>query len=715
MKKPIMTIAVYAAMACTLFGSTRPEESVYQYRSENSTAGTAYECVSGTDFVLTGEIDGDVGVTLADGCRVTLTNATISGVLTLRGEGDVELWLAGENTIETDAESAVVATNTATLTLCGPGSLSASAAGAKKVGVIAANDFVLAGGSTSVEITSNTKNACGVSLLGNYEQIAGTLEIESSQAKKSNGVFMATKKKTATISGGTLDVELAGEKAVGFAMDKGSQSATMTGGVLKFAMSGDGAKGVKGDGSFAMSGGLVEAVLSGGVAEDYLEYEDDDDVAWNFYVTLTSSTKTSGGTKTYNTSSLISAGTYPVMDPSKSYGMKMGELTISGGTVRVRATGTAGRGLGADTMTLSGGYYDISVSGGPTDVYVESLVDVDDDAFDPSAVTTCLDAGGAACLKTSGTNGVLTITGGTFDLLATGNAGKLVNADGYLVIGTEGQSTAPTDSSFSPNIQGQALGGKVYCTAYKQKYYGSLATATATTNISEVTLKEANACIVTSSGEDVDYSNPKGVKAYSGITMHGGRLAVYTKNDGGEGLESKNDLTINGGVIELVCADDCINSGGDLYINGGYIYAGSTGNDAIDSNDCIYMTGGVVLAFTATSPEVGIDTDNTSGLVVDGGTLVSFGSAAGNMVVGGSGSLKTYKDTGTLAGSTYGGKYLKISGGSQTVYAYVPKMTSSSSLSLVCTTDGCTSSAPSISAASSPAGTAIGFHGVYFQ
>ncbi len=711
----ILKAAAFSAIAGISAGASasRPEESVYLYTSEHSESGSAYECLAGTDFVLTGNIDGDVAVSLPGECRVTLTNATLSGTLTLNGGGDVELWLAGENAISASLESAIVATNVSSLTVCGPGSLSLEAAGAKKIGVIAANDFTLAGGTTSIAITSNTKNACGVSVLGDYEQLAGTLGITSTQAKKSNGVFMATKKKSVTISGGTLEVELAGEKAVGFAMDKASQAAAMTGGVLKFAMSGDGAKGVKGDGSFTMSGGLIEAELTGGIVEDYLEYEDDDDIAWNFYVTLTSSTKTSSGS--YATTKLIKSGTYPVMDPSKCYAVKMGELAISGGTVRAKATGTAGRGLGADTMTISGGYFDITVTGGPTDVYVESLVDVDDDAFNPSAVTTCLDSGGAACLKTSGTNSVLAITGGTFDLLATGDAGKLINAAGFLVIGTEGQSTSPSDATFSPNIQGSALGGKVYCTALKQKNYGSLATATATTDIDSLALSAASSNVVSGSGDDVDYSNPKGVKAYSGIEMHGGRLAVCTKNDGGEGFESKNDLTINGGLIELVCADDCINSGGDLYINGGYVYAGSTGNDAIDSNDCIYMTGGVVLAFTATTPEVGIDTDNASGLVVNGGTLVSFGSAAGNMVVGSSGKLKTYKDTGTISGSTYAGKYLKITGGSKTVYAYVPAMTASGSLSLVCTTDGCTSSAPSVSAESSPSGTSIGFHGVYFK
>lgn len=714
-KKLVSCIAVSGMAAFAIADEAsilgdRPELLAFPHGVTVTKAGEYAAEAVGTEFILSGVIDGNVAISASETCRVTLSGATLTGVLSI--DGDAQLWLKGASAITT-AEASAIASSGA-LTIGGPGTLAAVAAGAKKTGVIAvAGDFFLAGGNTQLTISGNTKNACGVSVAGDYGQIAGTLKIVSSQSKKSNGVFLATKKTTASICGGTLDVTLAGEKSVGLALDKDSIVGAMSGGVLRFSMSGDGAKGIKGDGMFSMSGGIVDATLTGGVCEDYFEYEDTDGVTWNYYVTLNSTTKTSIGS--YATSKLIAPGTYPVMDPSKCYAMKVGTLEISGGTVRARATGTAGRGLGADTMTISGGYFDIAVSGGPTDVYVESLVDADDDNFSPDAVTTCLDSGGAACLKTSGTSSVMTITGGTFELLATGNAGKLINAAGSLVIGTKGASTSPVDATFSPCIQGRSLGKKVYCTALKQKNYGSLATAVATADISSVSCSVASENIVLGSGDNVDYSNPKGVKGYSGVTMNSGRLCIYTANDGGEGFESKGDLIVNGGVLEFVCADDCVNSGGDLYINGGYVYAGSTGNDAIDSNGDILMTGGVVLAFTATTPEVGVDTDSSSGLVVNGGTLVSFGSAAGNMVVGSGGALKTYKNTGSLAGATYGGKYLKMTGGTKTVYVKVPAMATSSSLSLVCTTDGCTSSAPSVSAVSSPDGSSIGFHGVYLK
>ena len=727
------TLALAMGCAAATFGE-------YSHAVEYSSPGEYEIAEPSTDVTLAGEINGNVALTLPEDCRVTLSGAVISGTLTIAGDAD--LWLAGDSDVSSSAASAISCSGA--LTVGGDGTLSASAAGAKKTGVVSAASLTVAGGTTTLTIKNPAaKNACGVSLSGDYTQTGGALKIVGASGDyKQNGVFLSKKNTKATITGGTLDVTLGGEKSVGLAMDKATVTGSMSGGTLRFAMSGDGAKGVKGDGSFTMTGGALEATLSGGVAEDYFEYEDSDGTTWNYYVTLTSSTKTSGGTSTYNTSSLIENGTYPVMDPSKCYAVKVGTLEISGGTVKVTATGTAGRGLGADSMTLSGGTYDITVSGGPTDVYVESLVESDDldDATYANGVATCLDSGGAACLKTSSTNSLLTISGGTFNLKATGTAGKLINAAGYLVIGTEGQKTSPADASFSPDISGSTTGSKVYCTAVKQKYYGTLAVATATADIGALTLSAANDSIVKSSsssraggfgggpggaqggpggggapggGDDnADYSNPKGIKGYSGVTIHGGRLAITTKNDGGEGLESKNGLVINGGVIDLQCYDDCINSGGNLYINGGFIYALATGNDSIDSNGNIYMTGGVVLAFsTAGASEVGIDTDNASGLSISGGHLVAIGGAAGNMVVGSSGTQKTYKNTSASA-ATYSGKYLSMTG-TDTFTVKMPTL--SGSISLVCTTEGWTSAkTPSVSA-SAPSAGSLNFHNSYLS
>ena len=68
-------------------------------------------------------------------------------------------------------------------------------------------------------------------------------------------------------------------------------------------------------------------------------------------------------------------------------------------------------------------------------------------------------------------------------------------------------------------------------------------------------------------------------------------------------------LTINEGDISLQTADDGLNASDAIYINGGTVYAYATGNDAIDSNGTITITGGKVIAIGARQPEAGFDCD----------------------------------------------------------------------------------------------------------
>ena len=190
----------------------------YQNVFECTGSGTYDVSQAGTDFVLSGDIDGDVKVNLPDRCRVTLSGVAMSGVLTIKG--DAELWLVGENSVKDSGASAIVCDGT--LTIGGAGSLDASAAGGKKIGVVSSESLVLAGGTTTLTILNPTKkNVCGVSLSGDYVQTDGTLTIVGMSAdSRQNGVLLSKKNTTATITGGLLDVTLAGEKSVGLAMDQ---------------------------------------------------------------------------------------------------------------------------------------------------------------------------------------------------------------------------------------------------------------------------------------------------------------------------------------------------------------------------------------------------------------------------------------------------------------------------------------------------------------
>ncbi len=694
----MMTVAMGAFGSSQTFAAERPELRAYPFKTD-VTAGGSYANGSavGTDYVVSGTVSSALTFSSDVPYRVTLDNATISSTITL--SGDATLWLTGESAIETTDATAIVSTGT--LTIGGPGSVTlASAPTKKQTGPVVAENLVVAGGTISIALNADVKNAAGITLTGDYVQMAGSVAIDCASygaLNKVNGILVNKKAKSVTVTGGQLSVAVCGDKSVGVSLDKSGTTMLLSGGTVELAVAGDGAKGIKGDESFTMTGGLLNASVTGNVL--YENYEDSN--GSNYVVKVSS------------TSLLSSTGSYVVQDTSPAYAVKCGSIAISGGTVRVSATGIASRGLCADadggTFDISGGFFDVTCAGGASDTILEML--------DEEALTTDIDKATACALRTSETNSVFTITGGTLNLVANGTGGKCIVAKGELVIGTSGQTTTPSDSAFLPDIQAATYGTQIYVAAKKQKNYLSVGTATVA-DLASTTYYFASNKVVTASGDSVDHSNPKCIKAEGNLTMHGGRIRGFSQAEGGEGFESKRVMTINGGVFEATTYDDCINAGDSLVINGGYLYCGATNNDCIDSNgsgtDSIVINGGIILCFTAATPEIGIDTDNSNGLKINGGTVVSFGSAAGNMVVGSTGSLATYKGT-SVSASTYAGKYLKMAGGSKMVYVKVPSMSSSSgSISLVCTTDGC-SSAPSISAASSPSGTSQNFHGVYFQ
>ena len=92
-----------------------------------------------------------------------------------------------------------------------------------------------------------------------------------------------------------------------------------------------------------------------------------------------------------------------------------------------------------------------------------------------------------------------------------------------------------------------------------------------------------------------------------------------------EGLEAKNKLVINGGILEVSATDDAINAGNSIEINGGYVFAVSRGDDGIDSNGTITMTGGTAVILGAGGMGLGIDCDSDNNIKYTGGTLIGIG------------------------------------------------------------------------------------------
>ena len=250
---------------------------------------------------------------------MTLSGASLAKTLTL--SGDAQLWLVGDSVLETTAATAV--SSTGTLTIGGPGSVTLSSVPAKKqTGPVVAENLVVAGGSVLIVLNADVKNIAGITLTGDYVQMAGAVSIDCASygaVNKVNGILVNKKSKSVTVEGGRLSVAVCGEKSVGVSLDKSGTTMLLSGGTVELAVAGDGAKGIKGDESFTMTGGLLNASVTGNVL--YENYEDGD--GSNYVVTVSS------------TSLLSSTGSYVVQDASPAYAVKCGNISISGGTVRV--------------------------------------------------------------------------------------------------------------------------------------------------------------------------------------------------------------------------------------------------------------------------------------------------------------------------------------------------------------------------------------------
>ncbi|MDE6478834.1 MAG: carbohydrate-binding domain-containing protein [Muribaculaceae bacterium] len=214
--------------------------------------------------------------------------------------------------------------------------------------------------------------------------------------------------------------------------------------------------------------------------------------------------------------------------------------------------------------------YHVDVRGGQLDLNTKGDAIYDADENDTSS---------AAGIKTDGN---VIISGGTISIKSCGTGGKGINADGNLNV-TGGETTVVT------------TGGKyVY-----------------------------NAAL------DLD-SSPKGIKADGNITIDEGSVNIMVTgvSDGSEGLESKSDLTVNGGNVYVYAYDDAINAAKSITVNGGRIYAYAVNNDGIDSNGTMTFNGGVTISNGSNAPEEAFDCDRSTDLKVNGGTLIGVAGGA---------------------------------------------------------------------------------------
>ena len=328
-------------------------------------------------------------------------------------------------------------------------------------------------------------------------------------------------------------------------------------------------------------------------------------------------------------------------------------LTINGGTFVLNNSGNVSKGINCNNdITITGGDITITASGG-------TVIENNDPSY---------------CTAIKG-DANITISGGNFNinLPTTNNGGKGISCDGNMTIsgdnviqiethgdGATYTATSGTDTYSSSCLRAdgnmEILNGNITLTSTGKagkgikvgSKNGNTYTGTYTQGNTDgtgptLTITTSGAQIGSSGGwppgpgggSSSSRASAKAIKVGGVATIYGGTTTVHTSTSGAEGLESKTQINIEGGQHYFKCYDDCINSSGKIFFNGGVTVCFSNGNDAVDSNagtaGAITIGNGVAFAYTTKgSPEEGFDCDNNNYIRITGtGIGISAGGSQG--------------------------------------------------------------------------------------
>ena len=367
----------------------------------------------------------------------------------------------------------------------------------------------------------------------------------------------------------------------------------------------------------------------------------------DIYYSISNSYTTSGTTRTYSLSNVTNTygGSTDVSEDNgtayNAIGLKADkDLTISGGTITVANSGAMSKSIKSKkNVTIGGGTITLKPSGAMqvinSDASYSSGIKCDD--FTLNDGTLEITASGAASRGISADN--ITTNGGTLTITGTG-AGQSGTNDNYTSKGLKADQAIALNAGII-TIAMSGTGGK-----------GIKSAGTYTQGLSDGTgptlyVKTTGSSLGGNSGgggggpgqQSSGGSSAKGIKVQGTVTIYGGETEVYTSTDGAEGLESKTSINIAGGKHYFFCYDDCINSSGNIYFNGGVTVCYSNGNDAVDSNagrsGAVTIGNGVAFAYTTRgAPEEGFDCDNNSYIQITG---TGIGISAGGSQGGGGG------------------------------------------------------------------------------
>ncbi len=251
---------------------------------------------------------------------------------------------------------------------------------------------------------------------------------------------------------------------------------------------------------------------------------------------------------------IFSGSGYLEVDANCKAGIRSDDYVRTLPKTNIFVNASSGNGIrGNDAVIVSGGVININITG-----TADKGISSDGEVRIDGGRTTILTSGGyeydsdesdyTACSGIKA-DSLVTINGGELNIKSTGIGGKGINCDDQIVI-NDGVVRIVTTGKRQKDSKGSV--------------------------------------------------SPKGIKADGNITFNGGQTQVRLEGsgDGTEAIESKKEIHIEAGTVECYSYDDAINSAGNLYIDGGYVYARAMNNDGIDAAEgySAFINGGTVIA-----------------------------------------------------------------------------------------------------------------------
>lgn len=517
--------------------------------------------------------DADVSVVSTAGIagiNYHLSGTTANGSLTINSDKKFNLRLEGVSLTSTTG-AAFTSTSGKEVTIYTAGgtvnSFVDATTSTAKAAFYAKGNMVFYGNGT-MRVTGNAKHA-----VRSDEDIAfnsGRIEVLSAASDAFHADFF-------TINGGDIITS----NTTGDGLDADGGYIEMNGGNVTISSNTDDIKGLKADSLIHINGGYLLINLGGAQSKAIKTAQDV--VVDGGFLTITMSGNTVLDT--------LGSG----FDPSYPTGIKTdGNFVMNDGSITMTLSGTGTKGISTDgDLTINNGNITITNSASGA-------------TYTDSVGTT--DSYTAACLKADGNAYILR---GAINCSASGIGGKGINIDGRLTIGVTGDdldalvlNVQTTGERFL--VSGSTSGGGGWPGGPGGGGPGG-----------------------GPGGNNADYANPKAIKAMQTFTINNGTIWINCtqSEEGGECIESKDSLIINGGHVDTYSqGDDAINAANAIVMNGGMVYAHSSNNDGIDSNGTIDMNGGILIGDGARAPETGIDCDNNR-FSVNGGTMIGAGGS----------------------------------------------------------------------------------------